>query len=348
MSVKQTKDGRWYCTYRHEDDVKREYFGRGPGAKDKAEARDLEVRLLKKRKQFTPRPQAIHLDRLAQLFLDDAKARNTSERWRTEFASLLNTVILPTLPFKPVDRLEYKDILKLYDAWEGRTPATINRYLGYLRAVFRFGIKHSLTSKNPLATWTKAREPKRDMHLTVEDLKRLLEHAAPHLAWALEVEWELGTRPGVTELFSLRWDDVDIEAGMIHVRGSKTEGADRLIPITVRFRGRLIEMRDQAKSPFIIEYEGRPVKQMHKSLKTAAKNAGLTYNVRLYDIRHLFATIMLAGGADLAAVAALLGHANITTTQKSYYHLLQGEKERAVSLRPAIVEKKASKVIKLR
>jgi len=348
MAVKKTTDGRWYVTYRHLDDVKREYFGRGPGAKDKAEARDLEIRLLKKRKSFTPRPQAMFLDRLAQLFLDDARARNTSDRWRDEFARLLNSKILPNLATKPVDRLEYEDIQKLYEAWEGRTPATINRYLGYLRAVFRFGIKHGMTSKNPLATWTKAREPKRDMHLTVDDLKRLLEHSPPHLAWAIEVEWELGTRPGVTELFSLRWDDLDLEAGMIHVRGTKTEGADRLVPITTGFRGRLIEMRDQAKTPYLIEYNGHPVKQLLRSLKTAVKRAGIPYNVRLYDIRHLFATVMLTGGADLAAVSALLGHSNITTTQRRYYHLLQGEKERAVNLRPAIVEKKAAKVLKLR
>ena len=51
------------------------------------------------------------LDQLAQLYLDDAKTRGASEKWRAEFSTRLNKQILPNLCHKPVDRLEYADIL---------------------------------------------------------------------------------------------------------------------------------------------------------------------------------------------------------------------------------------------
>ena len=62
--------------------------------------------------------------------------------------------------------------------------------------------------------------------------------------------------------------------------------------------------------------------------------SGIPYSVRLYDFRHMFATLMLANGADLAAVSKLMGHASVKMTADTYYQYLEGEKERAVSLLP--------------
>ncbi len=97
-------------------------------------------------------------------------------------------------------------------------------------------------------------------------------------------------------------------------------------------------MKKAARAEYIIEYNGRPVKRLNRSFKTACKKAGINYRVRMYDIRHLFASIILAGGGDLAAVSALLGHQDIATTQKVYYELLKGEKESAISLLPRLGE----------
>ena len=68
--------------------------------------------------------------------------------------------------------------------------------------------------------------------------------------------------------------------------------------------------------------------------------AGITYPCRMYDVRHLFAFIMLLGGADLAAVSKLPGCFNTQMTTNVYYELLKGEKERAVGLLPSIADEK--------
>lgn len=54
------------------------------------------------------------------------------------------------------------------------------------------------------------------------------------------------------------------------------------------------------------------------------------------SIRHLFATVTLSMGADLAAVSKILGHCSTKMTADTYYHLLEGEKVRAVGLIPQI------------
>jgi len=87
----------------------------------------------------------------------------------------------------------------------------------------------------------------------------------------------------------------------------------------------------------MIEYRGRPVTTIRKSFNNACDRAGITVPVRMYDLRHLFATTMLSNGADLAAVSKLMGHSTVKMTADVYYHYLEGEKEKAVGKLPSLV-----------
>ncbi|SNR98802.1 Site-specific recombinase XerD [Humidesulfovibrio mexicanus] len=347
------KTGGYYIAYSLPGSRKRikEYFGLGPAAQRQAGIRLAEIALMRAKGQVPRNASGVFLDQLAQLYLHDAKMRGVGEQFRTEFAALLNDAILPVLCKRPVDQLEYQDILKMVEPggpWADKSTPTVNRYMGYLRSVFKFGVKKKITGASPLDDWKQTPERKKEMHLTLDGLRRIIAAADPHLSWALEVEANLGTRPGPSELFSIRWADVDFEGLLVHVRGTKTEGASRIVPITPDFRARLLIMRQEAKSAYLIEYKGRPVKQVYRSLKTAIKRAGITYPVTPYDVRHLFASVLLQGGADLAAVSALLGHSSIATTQERYYHLMAGEKARAVALMPQVAAPKAGKLVKIK
>lgn len=340
MSVHQKKNGTWYVAFRvaGEPHPRREYFGVGPDAHQQALIRDAEIKL--QRVSGTapePRRGSTYLDAVAQAYIIDRKTAGASRRWLIEITGFLNNHILPALTTTPLDNLRYTDIIALVDKkWGNRTLATRQRYLGYLKALFRFGVEHGFTKNNPLSKWRKTKEPKRNLRLTLEGLERILEHAAPHLRWALEVEWEIGTRPGPTELFDLKWDDVDFERCTILVRGTKTHEANRTIPIMPEFRDRLQQVMKEQGGEYIITYKGKPVLRMNTALRGACRRAGLPYHVRMYDIRHLFATVMLANGSDLAAVSKLLGHSTIATTQAHYYHVLKGEMSRALATRPRL------------
>lgn len=342
MSVHQTKTGIWYCQYRipGKKSPKKEYFGKDSEAKRRATIRDAEINLYRAKGLELRDPSYVYSDRLAQLYLDDCRIRGASETFIKEFKSLMNKKVLPKIAHIPVDKLTYSDIVNVVqECWPDRSPATRQRYMEYLRTMYRFGINHDLTKNSPLSKWKKVKEKRREMRLTVDDLTKILKHSPPHLAWIIEVEWELGARPGPTELFSIQWRDIDFSAGTIHIRGSKTETSDRVVPLTERFLTRLAEKKKESRTEFVIEFKGkRVVNNVLKSLKTACAAAEIPYPVRLYDIRHLFASTMLSGGADLAAVSRLLGHADITTTQKHYYHLMKGEMARATAIRPTLEE----------
>ncbi len=339
MSVHQKPNGTWFVQYRipGERSPRREYFPKGPHGERQARIRDAEVKLQKAQGQQPVAPEKVYLDTVAQIYVVERKTRGASKRWLHDFALLMNNYVLPGLTTLPLNTITYTDVINFVDkTWGHRKLATRQRYLGYLKALFRFAVEHGHTKNNPLAKWRKTREPKRDMHLTLPDLGRIMIHAAPHLRWAIEVEWELGTRPGVSELFAIRWADVDFEQCCVHVKGTKTHEANRLVPITPEFRDRLAQVRSEQKGKYLIEYKGHALTRVNKGLQRAAQRAGIPYPVRMYDIRHLFASTMLANGADLAAVSKILGHSSISTTQKHYYHVLKGEMKRAIRARPSI------------
>ena len=103
------------------------------------------------------------------------------------------------------------------------------------------------------------------------------------------------------------------------------------------FLAELQEKQKNSQSAFIVEYKGRQVKKLQTAFEGAQKRAKLGYHVRMYDIRHLFATTMLNGGADHAAVSRLLGHSAISTTHKWYYHVMPGETHRALAVKPELI-----------
>jgi integrase len=81
--------------------------------------------------------------------------------------------------------------------------------------MFKFGAAQGITENYPLKPWKKAKEKPRRIKLTVDDLAKIMAHAAPHLACAIEVEFNLGTRPGRSELLALKWSDMDFKRDII-------------------------------------------------------------------------------------------------------------------------------------
>lgn len=337
MSVHQKENGTWFVQYRAIgfSSPKREYFGVGEPAHEQAKARDAEIKLLKSRGIVTTLPDKLYLDTLAQQYLSERKIQGASQRWLDEMQFLFNKRILPYLSSVPVENLKYTDIVVIIEKyWNNSALATRQRYLAYLKACFNFGLRHGLLATHPLTNWRPKVEKKKPFTLTLANLHALWACAAPHLQWVITVEWEVGARPGASELFALKWIHIDYAALTIHIPGTKTSTSNRTLPISPSFAAKLKKRQALAQSSYIIDYKGQPVKSVKTALRKARERAGIESAVRLYDIRHLFASTMLAGGADLAAVSKLLGHASIATTQKHYYHLLAGEMARAIASKP--------------
>jgi len=290
--------------------------------------------------------KGITFGQLAMMYLDHLRVSGRTEKHIYNLDNLLKNMFFDILGRDTqVEGMTYlKDIVPFIKQMQGISPqtkkarsqASVNRYCDYLDAMFNFGIEMELIQKNPMKGRRKAKERPRDVQVGVDDLKRIMDHAEPHIRWAMEVCFNLGTRPGPSELFALRWEHVDFEKSTVRIYATKTK-TFRTVPVTVAFLERLREMRKQSKSGFIVEYEGKQLTTIRKSFKTACVKAGITVDVRMYDLRHLFATTMLANGADLAAVSKLMGHSTVKMTADVYYHYLEGEKEKAVGKLPSLV-----------
>ena len=337
--LSQTKTGIWYIQYRIPGlhNPQKERFGRGDIAMQQAVERIGEI---KTGYVYTPKVilsrRRVYLDELGQCYFDDMKSRGKTLNWINQVKHLLNEHFLPNLCHVPVDQLTYTDIAKVANRFNDKSPATQNRYMDTLRAIINFGCNLDLITINPMKSWKKFKERPREVYLTVQDLSKIYQASPDHLKWIIEVQWELGTRPGVSELFSLKWSDVNFHNDYIKIRGTKTLTSNRIIPLTPRFKERLLEMKAKATTDYLIEYKGKPMVTCKTTFSKAIKRAGIAYPVRLYDIRHLFASTMLANGGDLKAVSKLLGHASTVMTANVYYHELKGERVIALTRKPVL------------
>jgi integrase/recombinase XerD len=160
------------------------------------------------------------------------------------------------------------------------------------------------------------------------DIERLL--AAPDARTAagrrdramLELLYATGLR--VSELVSLELNDLDLESRVVLARGKGSK--ERLVPVGApaaeAVKAYLAGARDallrgrRSKDLFVTPRGRRMTRQgMAKLLGRYARGAGIARRISPHKLRHSFATHLLEGGADLRAVQAMLGHADVTTTQ---------------------------------
>jgi len=343
MSVYE-RDGRWGCAYTGPDNKRHDKsFGRGPDAEAAAYAFDAAM----KSRDIAPvmqQPLGPVLKQAVDSYLDHLRAQGKSQSHISNVQYMATSLLYKHFgPSMPLDLITYSDgivpfinhMRSIPSSRTGsvRSQASINRYCCFLRTIFNFAVVNGLMSHNPMTQWHKTKEPPRQFQITLDEVARIMKHADAHVRWAIEVCFNLGVRSGDSELLSLRWSNVDWERKQVRVYGRKTK-TYRTIPVKDAFLERLREMRAISRTEFIIEYRGKQVNRIQKAFRMACRRAGIEQSVRMYDLRHMFATFMLSNGADLAAVSKLLGHSSITMTANVYYQYLEGEKERAVTLLP--------------
>jgi integrase/recombinase XerD len=151
----------------------------------------------------------------------------------------------------------------------------------------------------------------------------------------LELLYATGLR--VSELVGLQLNDVDLESRVLMARGKGNK--ERLVPVggpaaaAVKAylaggtREQILKGR-RSKDLFVTSRGGRLTRHgFAKLLERCARKAGIRRRVSPHKLRHSFATHLLAGGADLRSVQAMLGHADVATTQV-YTHVEQGQARR--------------------
>jgi integrase/recombinase XerC len=211
--------------------------------------------------------------------------------------------------------------------------STISRKISVIKSFFKFLIRRKLLETAPSDSVKSPKIPKKLPHfLTVDEMFLLLDSIKEndYLSFRdraiLEVAYAAGLR--VSEVVSLNMDDIDFSNKNVRVTGKGKK--ERIVPVG--------DKAIQALQVFLIARDKLPVKKNDNALflnkfgarittRSIARMlekrillSGIFRGISPHGLRHSFATHLLDGGADLREIQEMLGHRQLSTTQK-YTHV---------------------------
>jgi integrase len=263
------------------------------------------------------------------------------------YESALRDHIVPRLGPTRLADVQHRDVQRIADDLlaQDRDPSTIRNALMPLRVIFRRAVEDGDLAVNPC---THLRLPavrgRRERIASPEEAERLLaalpERDRPIWATALHA----GLRRG--ELMALRWEDVDLAAGVIRVERAyddkgrveiepKSRAGRRTVPIIGALRDILVESKAKhgrnegpvfgdGTTPF---QPSNLWRRAHRAWKQASLEP-----IGLHEARHTFASVLIAAGVNAKAITTYMGHASIQTTYDLYGKLMPGSESEAVAL----------------
>lgn len=212
---------------------------------------------------------------------------------------------------------------------KGLSPTSILRNLSSLRGFYRFALEENYISQDPLEGLPSFKKGRRlPQTLSVDEVERLLAAAQDGSPRGLRdkamLEALYATGMRASELVGLKLHQLNLQAGYLLSLGKGTK--ERLIPLTVSacqaikdylLAGRGTLSRGRTSAHLFLNQRGTGMSRVcfWKIIKGYALKAGVGKEVSPHTLRHSFASHLLEGGADLRTVQALLGHADISTTQ---------------------------------
>jgi integrase len=210
-------------------------------------------------------------------------------------------------------------------------PATVNRELACLRAMFNHAIKADAPVKNPISK-TGAKTLREDnVHtrvLTYDEQAKYLAKATPTLNDVATLILETGARP--EEIYRIRPENVHLNEDYLFNPYGKTKAAKRRIKLTAAAKDILARrLKDCETFLFPCETDSeRPIPKINNAHDRAVK-ASKVARFRLYDCRHTWATRAVESGVDLVTLAAMLGHSKINMVLR-YAHPTQEHQTKAM------------------
>jgi integrase len=247
---------------------------------------------------------------------------------------------------------------------------TINKTIDVLQMVLSQAVEYGHIPSNPAAGKRRRlkRPARRPVHLdSVEQIQALLD-AAHELD--SEPVWRIPDRrailttlvlagPRAHELCQLRWRDVDLANGRIHIGRSKTQAGLREIPLLPLLRDEIAAHKatvtnagpDQFVFPTVAgtmrdkdNLRNRvlaPVTERADRLLASRDQPPLPAGLTPHKLRHTFASVLVALGEDPASVMAALGHTDPKFTLRVYTHLMRRESAERARLK-AFVDRGAA------
>ncbi len=250
--------------------------------------------------------------------------------------TLLNNHLIPEFGGLRMNDISRAHIQKFQTekVMAGYKPAYCNRFLVLLSYSFNLAIRWETTGvvKNPvkLVPLLKANN-KIERFLTKDETSRLIFaiEQSPNPMLKYFVLFALLTGMRKREILDAKWQDVDLDRKLWLIPSSKS-GYLRHVPLTDASSAVLKELKNKLPTlikqnsfldnPWVIPNcrTGKPFRSIFNSWDSARRKAGLE-DVRIHDLRHTYASVLVNLGVPIYDVQKLLGHKDVKTTQR-YAH----------------------------
>jgi integrase/recombinase XerD len=216
----------------------------------------------------------------------------------------------------------------------GLSARTQARRLAAVRMFHRFLLRERHSEADPTQLAETPKLPRKlPVYLTLEEVDQLIAAADPKTSEGardlamVQVLYATGLR--VSELCHLTFDSLHLDAEYLIAEGKGRKerlvpvGRDAVAALEAYLKGPRADILHgrQSRALFVTQKGGAITRQCFwMRLQALTRKAGITKKLSPHKLRHSFATHLLARGADLRVVQALLGHADLSTTQ-IYTHI---------------------------
>lgn len=324
----------WYCSFYYKDWQGNNKRKKKEGFKLKREASEYEKEFIK---QHSGSPD-MTFESMANLYLEDCKTKLKPTSYYVK-ESILNQRILPEIGEMPINSIT-PNILrqfnnKLLKDNKNYSTMYLKKVNGQISCVFNFAVKYYNLSSNPCKLYEGVKgKAKSDIQFwTLNEYKQFISAVKPlEYRVAYDVLFWSGMRSG--ELLALTVGDIDLKSKIISISKNyaklhkkeliltpKTKKSKRVVEIPSflceEIQKYISQLYDFKASDRLITVS-RP--SLRVNLNKYAKEAGVK-QIRLHDLRHSHASLLIELGFQPLIVADRLGHENIKTTLETYSHL---------------------------
>ena len=245
--------------------------------------------------------------------------------------SLIRRLVKPELGKLKLAAVNFTDVDRVHrKATKKNGPYLANRLHSLLVKMFGLAVRWQLRGDNPAKGVERNHEEPRSRYLNGEELARLSEALTAisnkTAANAIRLLLLTGARRG--EVLNATWSQFDLDGGVWVKPSSHTkQRAEHRTPLSAAARMLLVELKRSSNGNDRV-FPGATRGSLTQPWRVITKAADLR-GVRLHDLRHSFASLLVSGGASLPLVGSLLGHTRPDTTAR-YAHLYDDTQRVAV------------------
>ena len=359
-SIRKRKDGRWEGRYTAgRDPVTGKAIYKNVLGKTQAEVKEKLKSAIEKNSAISLRTEQYTFGQWLDTWMENyAKLQVRASSYKT-YQGFIENHIRPALGKIPLEKLTAMDLQRLYkhllesgrvECTESRskpkglsvkTARNINQMIS---SALNCAVEQRLIPANPTKGCVLPKLERKEMKiLPPESLGTFFEEARRSGMFELYyIDLATGLRRG--ELLGLKWSDIDLDKGIIHVRRQvlrqngevveaplKTKNSYRNIAIGADavkvLKG--IEQKDEHVFPSPYGGPMSPDSVLHM-LQRVLKRAGLE-RIRFHDLRHTFSVLALQNGVDVKTLSAMLGHYSAGFTLDTYAHVTTSMQKQAAN-----------------